>query len=94
MVGSEDATFLEQHVRSFISLRRTRKKWGSQSVPRPNVRAGAHMILSRYLSAYKEFFSINKVKTLSIAFDASRVGGREILLCTLMGTSADGVRKI
>lgn len=85
------ATFVEQHVAAFQKLRKTPRKWGKRGPPRPSVFRGTHSLLLRYRDAAKRF--LEKCPRLCVALDASRVGGKDVLLVAILGTAEDGSQK-
>ena len=88
--GGERAMFVEQHVRSYVNLRKSHREWGKQSkMAEPRMASGIGSLLSRYLSASAAFFMT--CVTLSVAFDASRVGGGDMLLVAILGTDSAGL---
>ena len=54
--------------------------------------SGRQMVVSRYTVASKDFFS--RCMCVSIAADGSRIGGKEVLLVAVLGTTAFGEVKV
>ena len=86
------ATMVERHVATFHALRKPHRRWGKKGAPRVNVRAGTTSLLLRYRTAAKRF--LEQCPTLSVALDASRVGGKDVLLVAILGTAETGEQRV
>ena len=97
-LGGEDqadpATFINPHVASFLTLRKKHKRWGKRKRVRISTASGVGQILSQYMAASQAFFAPESCRSVSVAADGSRVGGLEILLVVLIGTSVTGFTKV
>ena len=90
--GLPAATFVEGHVRSFHALRRPHKRWGKKGPPLVQVSSTVGKELSRYLEASRGFLAT--CTSLSVACDASRVGGKDVLLVAILGIQSNGCAKV
>ena len=86
--GEEDntkqATFVEGHIASFHLLRKNHKTWGK-------ARVATGPILRRYREASRSF--LRECRCMSLACDASRIVGKDVLLVACLGTASDGTQK-
>ena len=78
-------------VHSYLHLRKKHKRWGKKAAPKVSVKSGMHKVLSRYLAASQDHFK--QCESVCIAMDASRVGGKDLLLLALFGTTKAGVSR-
>ena len=93
--GSDPTPFVEANVKHYLRLRKRHRKWGKKLKPaKPSAQRGVSMILSRYLATSQQFFSVENCSNIVISCDASRVGGREVLLVALLGTSHSGDTRV
>ena len=91
--GGEAATFIDQHVRAYLSLRKPLRRKDGRLAPKFSAQGGIQQILVRYLDAARHFFAPDRMSALSIAVDGSRVGGKDVFLIAIFGTDRDGVSK-
>lgn len=91
--AGEAATFVEQHVESFHRLRKHKKRDAKNpKAAKMNLRRTTSAFLMRYQMAAKAFLS--QCPVISVALDASRVGGKDVLLVAILGTSEAGETKV
>ena len=89
----EPPTFVEQHVRSFHKLRKTHKRWGIKTKPcKITVDRGVGMTLVRYHAACKGF--LQNCFCINVACDVSRIGGKDVLLVSLLATDTCGEARV
>ena len=82
--AGEPAYSPEGHVQAFKRLRTQHRRWGKKTKQAtPAVDRGRGAQLSRYLAASKDFFG--RRSSLTVALDASRVGGKDLLLAAVLG---------
>ena len=85
----EAATLVEAHHISFLRLRKTRKRWGNTKVQfQPPLSSTTVSILARYRQASNGFCC--RCQSISVAMDASRAGGKDLILRMLVGTNPEG----
>ena len=82
--------FIGAHVASFKAFRKKHRRWSKKSQPEPRAGTAVASVMSRYLAASRTFFDPAQISVLSLACDASRVSGKEIMLVVLLGTRHDG----
>ena len=79
------AHIVAAHVAAFTRLRKPHKRWGKQKDPKHKAHIGQRMQLCRYLESCRSF--LKDCHEFCIAYDASRIGGKEVLLLVLLATS-------
>lgn len=74
----------EEKLWVFLTAGQTHKRWGKQKATQHSAIRGQRLMLSRYLESCRSFLKNNHEFT--IAYDASRIGGKEVLLLVLLAT--------
>ena len=79
----EVATNVNTHVNAFRRLRKPHRRWGKQAASH-SVDTGQGLMMTRYLESCRSF--LKNCHQYTIAYDASRIGGKEVLLLVLVAT--------
>ena len=79
--------YIHGFAKNFAALRKKHKRWGKKSAPKVEVDAAVGLELSRYLDASQTF--LRQCISISVAFDASRIGGKDVLLVAVLGSTGD-----